>query len=120
MLLLECLCKKSIMDSYKFLELNEKPMRDEEFDDVCELRKHLGSLIRALSKCCGTLPVLNLLDARMAASYSAFSQAPVGMYTQILAEIEGSLFVVSELAKTVSSEELVYFLNVIELIEKLP
>lgn len=46
-------------------------MRDEEFDDICELRKDLGSLIRALSKCCGTLAVLNLLDARMAASFSA-------------------------------------------------
>jgi hypothetical protein len=39
---------------------------------------------------------------------------------QLLADIEGSLFVVSELAKTVSSEELVQFFNVIDLIEKLP
>jgi len=59
------------MENYRFQELNEKPMRDEEFDDICELRKDLGSLIRALSKCCGTLAVLNLLDARMAASFSA-------------------------------------------------
>lgn len=95
-------------------------MRDEEFDDVCELRKDLGSLIRALSKCCGTLAVLNLLDARMATSFSALPSAPAGQYTQILTEIEGSMFVVSELAKTVSSEELVHFFNVIDLIDKLP
>ena len=108
------------MENYKFQELNDKPMRDEEFDDVCELRKHLGNLIRALSKCCGTLVVLNLLDARMATSFQALAKAPPGQYTLILADIEGSMFVVSELAKTVSSEELVHFFNVIDLIDKLP
>ena len=66
------------------------------------------------------MAVLNLLDARIAASYTALSQAQIGQYVQLLAEIEGSLFVVSELAKTVSSEELVQFFNVIDLIEKLP
>lgn len=39
---------------------------------------------------------------------------------QILTEIEGNLFVVSELAKTISSEELRHFFNVLDVIEKLP
>jgi hypothetical protein len=63
------------MQSYLFEELNETPMRDENFDDVCSLRKDLGSLIRALSKCCGTSPVLSLLDARIAASFTALQSA---------------------------------------------
>jgi hypothetical protein len=73
--LLESLCRKATMPDYSFQELNETSMREEPFDEICKLRKDIGSLIRALSKCCGTLPVLNLLDTRIAKSFTLLQQA---------------------------------------------
>ena len=54
MQLLGCICEKSVISSDLFLLLNEKSMRDEDFDEVTELRRDLGNILRKLSKRCGS------------------------------------------------------------------
>ena len=71
--MLEALCRKATIEDYLFTDLNEVSMRDEQFDDVCSLRRDLGSLIRALSKCCGTLPLLKLLEGLLNKSFNELS-----------------------------------------------
>lgn len=52
MRLLICLSKKANIPDYLFTDINEIPMRDEVFDDLINLRRDLGSLIRSFCKCC--------------------------------------------------------------------
>lgn len=79
-------------------------MRDEQFDDVVTLRKDLGTLIRNLCKCCGAQPVIAYLNTRFGDSYNKLLGASGDKYIEILCAIEGSLFVITELSKTISSD----------------
>jgi hypothetical protein len=104
MRLLGTLCQKATVADYLFVELNSVSMRDEQFDDVVALRRDLGTLIRSLCKCCGAQAVTAYLNTRFGDSYNKLTSASGDKYIELLCAIEGTLFVITELSKTISSD----------------
>lgn len=80
MRLLGCLCQKSCIPDYLFCDLNEISMRDESFDDLMNLRRDIGSLIRNLCKCCGAKPVITYTNQRISESYAKLHGATGDQY----------------------------------------
>ena len=68
--LLGSICFKARMDPDHFVLLNQKSMREEDFDALNMSRRDLGSLLRTICKCCGA-SVLGFLNQRLSECYQS-------------------------------------------------
>ena len=86
------------MDTELFELLNEKSMREDDFDQICMLRRDLGKLLKTICKFCGP-NVLHFLNQRLAGLCGKDD-------VETMAQIEGCYFVIGELAKRISADDL--------------
>jgi len=108
------------MQDFDFEEMNKTSSRGEEFDDLVMLRRDLGSLIRALCRCCGPLTIYQFYKEKLSAAVLKVQAAGENSQIENWIEIEGLLFCVTELTKTLVADEISAVEDVILLVNQLP
>ena len=89
------------MDEDLFQLMNKKSSNSSAFDDVYDVRVPLGDVIKSICKCCGSLQIYTVFNSKIEAVVQKGQQTQEPK--QLLAvqvEIEGLLFCMTKLAKT--------------------